>query len=180
MKWEINFIGTGSRNSSPICRYEAPVLKGIDIYNFDIVTDQLQKSRVFPSASLSLADAAIIMNTKDNCIRICTLQKGSLRILVTISGIESNSFMIRSALSPDGRMIVSGSENGRVLLWDTTGKAASSGVLSSAKFEGPVTDACWSKTHHCVALSCYSHDQVRSIYRNSFRLQLMYVSFCIF
>ena len=80
------FVSFLNRNSA---------LKDVDIYNFDIVTAQLQKSRVFPSASLSLADAAIIMNSKDNCIRICTLQKGSLRILVTISGLESSSFMIR-------------------------------------------------------------------------------------
>ncbi|CAD7958785.1 unnamed protein product [Amoebophrya sp. A25] len=78
-----------------------------------------------------------------------------------MSGTVNSRFPIRSTISPDGKVVVSGCESGRVFVFSSaTGKTvevwqAALGVQLSS----PVVDSRWSKTHHFLAFAAFGEEE---------------------
>eukprot|EP00948_MAST-09A_sp_MAST-9A-sp1_P003155 g3155.t1 len=74
------------------------------------------------------------------------------------SGSLCSNRMIRSVVSPDGTYILSGSEEGKPLVWSAiTGKKLSI-PLSSFQFPAALCDVAWHPREHLVALGAYGEN----------------------
>ncbi|CEM30086.1 unnamed protein product [Vitrella brassicaformis CCMP3155] len=106
-----------------------------------------------PPAAASL-DQCVLLNTKDNLVRMARLHHASLHIDQILAGSQCTTHPIRSVLSPDGRLVASGCESGRLVLWEVA-----SGQMKSdqprVRAPAPVMAVAWSPTHHILACAAY-------------------------
>jgi WD40 repeat protein len=64
--------------------------------------------------------------------------------------------MVKSSFSPDGRFVVSGSEDGCNLIFSSlNGQGLQEGIWGSKMFDTPLVEISWSPTAHIIALAAY-------------------------
>merc|ERR1712056_77703 len=74
-------------------------------------------------------------------------------------GVESGSYPVRAALSPDGALVACGSETGELFMWSLAdGRALPASAVPQVQLAGPVMDVVWSERHHLLAC-CALDDQ---------------------
>ena len=68
--------------------------------------------------------------------------------------------MIKSCISPDGQYLLSGSENGKPVMWDINKNNIIKQIDANwcVNFKGPVTDVAWNWKYHMVAVAGFGED----------------------
>uniref|UniRef100_A0A0G4I035 Uncharacterized protein n=1 Tax=Chromera velia CCMP2878 TaxID=1169474 RepID=A0A0G4I035_9ALVE len=100
-------------------------------------------------------DSVVLLGTLDSTCRLATLQRTSAHVQQTFSGLKASNFPVRCTMSPDGSFVLSGSESGRLCLWEAGSGRPADGKLPSLQLGAPVIDAVWSPTHHLIACCAY-------------------------
>ena len=92
---------------------------------------------------------------------VCNLQQSSLRIYTEFSGVKHFRFPIRSIISPDGKVVATGCETGRVLFFNVAnGKRIEHWEnILGLKLSSPTTDIAWSRTHHFLAVCGFGEQE---------------------
>ena len=103
------------------------------------------------------SNLSLLVHTHDDMIRVFDTK--AMTTAQRYVGAKCSRYLIDSTFSPDGAYVISGSEDGNVLLW-TVRMAKSAHVLQwSHKFSAPVTSVCWNPTMNMVAFSSFADKQ---------------------
>jgi len=125
----------------------------------EVVTTHLWRGKRLARTQLAVVDDWVLLYTRDNHIRLASLQRGVLRIELQMSGLECGNYPVRGAMSPDGMYVACGSETGELLMWKATdGTTLPSNMVPKVQLAGPVMDVVWSTRHHLIAC-CALDDQ---------------------
>ncbi|CAE7927749.1 unnamed protein product, partial [Symbiodinium sp. KB8] len=132
--------------------YASSEIMGSAIYSFEIVTKQLLQGRRITSVQASMSDDWALLFCRDHTIRLTSLQRGVLKVEQKMLGVECSSYPVRGSLSPDGKYVACGSENGELLFWTSKdGKAVVPPAVPQVRLAGPLMDTIWSEKHHLIA-----------------------------
>ena len=141
--------------------FRVPDLAGVFFYNFEIITDELSAGRAINGATLGGAEEWILLNSKDNLVRICGLQHSAIRVHMEISSCINSKFPIRSCISPDGKVIAAGCETGKLYIFSVaTGKHLETWEATvNVQLSSPIADVAWSRTHHFLAFCAFGTEE---------------------
>jgi len=100
----------------------------------------------------------LVAYCRDNCIYSFSMIRYEIRHILT--GVPSHSHSLRCTISPDGRLVAAGGEDGRAYFFDL-----SNGQLvhvlplfPSAGGSSPVNDIGWNMYQHQLAFASFGHD----------------------
>lgn len=119
--------------------------------------DTINKLMLYPSKVFK----GLIVHTRANSIRVVDLAKNeqSLSIVKNFFGVKCNRMNIKSAISPDGQYLLSGSETGYPFLWDyatslsiESKKELQCGVIDS------INDVSWNDCYNMTAVSAFGQE----------------------
>lgn len=79
-------------------------------------------------------------------------------------GSKSSRFSIKSAISPDGGYILSGSEDGVPYLWNFENKELHSTDILQLSFMDSVSDVAWAEDYHMIACCGFGKDYPILVY----------------
>ena len=103
------------------------------------------------------SNLSILVQTHDDMIRVFDTK--AMTTAQRYVGAKCSRYLLESTFSPDGAYVISGSEDGNVLLW-TVRLAKSAHVLQwSHKFNAPVTSVAWNPKMNMVAFSSFADKQ---------------------
>eukprot|EP00392_Amoebophrya_sp_AT5.2_P011588 g11667.t1 len=148
--------------------YKAPDLFGLFIYSLEVVSEELTAGKIFGGATLTNADEWVLVNAKDNLIRLCALQNNAIRVFTEMSGTLNSKFPIRSCIAPDGKTVVSGCmegpggrESGRLFFFNVaSGKHVEEwSARMPIQLSSPIVDVAWSKTHHMLGFGAFGEEE---------------------
>jgi len=102
------------------------------------------------------ADKKLLIHSRDNRLRLLDCRFFS--VTCAYSGLTNYQLPIRSTISPDGRFIISGSEDGRIFVWNVDNGTC---VRSSwdIGYAVPVIDVAWHPYDHIVAFAAPGQQQ---------------------
>jgi len=101
----------------------------------------------------------LLVHSRDNCIRSIDYGNPSgLRILGRFFGSKSAKIAIRSVVSPDGQNVLSGSEDGKLYLWDFHTNEPYNTEHLGLSIVGPATDVDWNQGYHMFAVSGFGDE----------------------
>ncbi|KAL7685091.1 putative WW domain, EF-hand domain pair, WD40/YVTN repeat-like-containing domain superfamily [Plasmopara halstedii] len=108
------------------------------------------------SLKLHPRKAHLLVHSQPNAIFQYEL-RSFLLLNKSYADVVCESLMIKSTFSPDGRFVISGSEDGRPRVYTSLyGQQIQRGVWGTHFYhDGPVLDVSWSPTAHMVALCSY-------------------------
>ncbi|KAJ1480747.1 WD40-repeat-containing domain protein, partial [Baffinella frigidus] len=100
----------------------------------------------------------LVVLARDHCIRMLDVASDRCPIVQRFSGLRCSQHQIRCDLSPDGRWLMSGSEDGQVLVWnvDTGELDASTPKERMPRCTGMSTDVAWNPAERIVAVCSFS------------------------
>jgi WD40 repeat protein len=132
-----------SAGDSTLCNYE--LLKTIQTGQSSITSLQLHPRK-----------AHLLVHTQPNAIFQYEL-RSYLLLNKSYAGVACESLLVKSTFSPDGKLVISGSEDGVPRLFTSLhGQQLQRGVWGTRFFHGcPVLDVSWSPTAHLAALCSY-------------------------
>lgn len=82
------------------------------------------------------------------------------------TGTVNESARVRSSVSPCGSMVISGSEDGKALVWDADRAGKSVNTYVDTGFSSPISDAAFHPHDNIVALCAYGDGQPILLYRH--------------
>ena len=86
------------------------------ITNKELEGDEINSIKVHPEHTNQL-----VVHSRDNCIRMVEYESSrGPRVRHRFFGAKCKDLMVQSCVSPDGQFVISGSEDGRPRIWDTT------------------------------------------------------------
>ncbi|KAG7377606.1 Jouberin [Phytophthora pseudosyringae] len=108
------------------------------------------------SLELHPRKAHLLVHTQPNALFQYEL-RSYLLLNKSYAGVACESLLLKSAFSPDGKLVISGSEDGFPRLFTSLhGQQLQRGVWGTHFFHGcPVLDVSWSPTAHMAALCSY-------------------------
>ncbi|ETL82707.1 hypothetical protein L917_17175 [Phytophthora nicotianae] len=129
----------------------APTLHGYE----RIKTIQTGQASI-TSLQLHPRKAHLLVHTQPNAIFQYEL-RSYLLLNKSYAGMACESLLVKSSFSPDGKLVISGSEDGVPRLFTSVhGQQLQRGVWGTHFFHGcPVLDVSWSPTAHMAALCSY-------------------------
>lgn len=105
----------------------------------------------------------LLIHTQDNMIRRLDVSTRAIRC--RYSGVKCFLNAQKSNLSPDGRFVVSGSDNGTIFFWNAeTGDLIDKEGKDYGFEKASVYDIAWSSQEHVIALCSYDNQPVRVYY----------------
>lgn len=100
----------------------------------------------------------LLIHTRDNCIReIDHTKRENSRIINRYYGAKFSKENIKSCLSPDGEYLLSGSEDGKVYIWGTTGVGLDTDCID-VEFKGSVNAVDWNPKYHMIAATGFGNE----------------------
>ena len=124
------------------------------IMNKELEGDEINSIRVHPEHTNQL-----IVHSRDNCIRMVEYESSrGPRVRHRFFGAKCKDLMLRSTVSPDGQFVVSGSEDGRPRVWDTTLEQSYSHKQYECKLLDLVSDCAWNPRYNMFALSGFGQN----------------------
>lgn len=103
------------------------------------------------------SNLSLLVHTQDNIVR-----NFETKVMVPSQryvGALCSKFRIESHFSPDGSFVISGSENGSVMLWTVKGSDPIPVIEWSMKFSQPVTTIAWNPAEDTIAFSSFGTGQ---------------------
>mmetsp|Transcript_6854 Transcript_6854/g.10018 ORF Transcript_6854/g.10018 Transcript_6854/m.10018 type:complete len:949 (+) Transcript_6854:39-2885(+) len=105
----------------------------------------------------------VLVHSQDNLLRIVYLDQHN--VTKRFSGVKCYLNAQKSTISPDGRILASGSQNGKVFFWNEKSQELIYPQGRDYDFGFPIYDISWSTTEHLVAFSSFgSSEPVRIFY----------------
>jgi WD40 repeat protein len=106
----------------------------------------------------------LVAYCRDNALYLFSLRSYDLRH--KFIGATCQLQNLRCAISPDGRLLVAGSENGTAHFWQTrTGKHVYTLDLGLGS-QQPIHDVTWHPTEHAVAFAAFGSDRPITVYEH--------------
>lgn len=106
----------------------------------------------------------LIVHCRDNCIRGISLSSYEPKVVRRFYGAKSSKKNILSVLSPDQNYICSGSEDGKIYLWDFNYSMQQDTNYFEIGFEDPVTDVDWNSGFHMIAVCGFGNNYPILVY----------------
>jgi len=106
----------------------------------------------------------VLVHGRDNKLRAIEAAE-PYHVVTSYAGLTSFQHPVKSIFSPDGRFVVSGSEDGKVYVWNA--KTAALELSAQDKFPVlacPVYDVAWHPSQHMFAMCAYGRGQRIFIY----------------
>src|SRR4051794_41068225 len=79
----------------------------------------------------------------------------TFKVLQNYMGVEVSDNLIKSSFSPDGKFVISGSENGQLCCWNSKTGVKQGDKIWSIRYGKPLLGVDWSQHEHLVALCSY-------------------------
>ncbi|EAY12092.1 hypothetical protein TVAG_301090 [Trichomonas vaginalis G3] len=99
----------------------------------------------------------LLIHTHDDVIRVFDTK--AMTTTTRYIGAKCRRYLIRSTFSPDGQFIISGSEDGNILIWTVKSPKSSNTVQWTNKFNKPVTSLAWNPKRNMIAISSFGEGQ---------------------
>jgi len=105
----------------------------------------------------------LLVQAHQNCLRLFDLTTFQL-VNPGFGGGNVTNSIIRCRFSPDGRYAISGSEDGKVRVWEAQSGQIVRCALAQFGFAKPLLDIGWHPSQHVVALASYGPDHLALVY----------------
>jgi WD40 repeat protein len=107
---------------------------------------------------LDKAGKRLVVLARDHCIRMLDVSSDRCPIVQRFTGLRCSQHQIRCDLSPDGRYLMSGSEDGQVHVWnvDTGELDTSTPKDRMPRCTGMSTDVAWNPAERIVAVCSFT------------------------
>ncbi|KAJ1451217.1 WD40-repeat-containing domain protein [Pelagophyceae sp. CCMP2097] len=79
-------------------------------------------------------------------------------------GSHNNACIVRAVFSPDGRVVLAGSDDGKAYAWDVATADRLPLPLSHVGYNAPLCDVAWHPKQHVVAFTCFGGDHPVLVY----------------
>ncbi|CAM9948052.1 unnamed protein product [Discosporangium mesarthrocarpum] len=99
----------------------------------------------------------LLVQAHGNTLRLFDLSTYQL-INPGYAGGAATGSLVRASFSPDGRYVVSGSEEGRLRVWDSQGGKRVQGALQVLGMACALRDVAWHPSQHVIAMAGYGQD----------------------
>ena len=125
----------------------------------DLEHDTINKIILIPTLTKSF-----LVHSRDNCIRLINISKEKPQVNLRYFGSKCTKTNIKSAVSPDGSYILSGSEEGVPHLWSLHSGLPQNTKKFECGFVDSVSDVSWSNTYHMIAMSAFGQEHPLLVY----------------
>lgn len=99
------------------------------------------------------------VHSRDNCIRLIEYESSrGPRVKARFFGTRCSNMPVSSAMSTDGQFIISGSEDGKPKIWDTSFESMLPSKYLACELLDVVSDCCWNPQYNMFALSGFSEN----------------------
>ena len=146
--WEIRL-----KDGNPICN------KIKTITHFEIEGDAINQITLEPKNKRLL-----LVHSRDNCIRTIDVNSDRARIITRFYGLKSNKTNIKSTISPDGNYVISGSEEGKPLIWSFHSATSERSDSFQCGFVDSVNDVCWNNKYNMMSISGFGQEYPVLVY----------------
>lgn len=146
--WEVRMV-----DGNPMCR------KIKTITHFEIEGDAINKITLEP-----INKRLLCVHSRDNCIRTIDVNSERARVITRFYGLKSNKSNIKSTISPDGNYVISGSEEGKPLIWSFHSATPEKSDNFQCGFVDSVSDVCWNIKYNMVAISGFGQEYPVLVY----------------
>jgi jouberin len=130
--------------------------------------EELQGDTINCMTLLPPEQREIMALSRDNVIRLLQMPRGSDKTLPIVYrrffGAVVEKFSIRSCVSPDGQYIASGSEDGKVRMWDVASGFQVDMSDWELSLKDMVADVCWSESYNMVAVAGFGSEYSVLVY----------------
>ena len=101
----------------------------------------------------------MFVQSRDNCVRLIEYESNrGPRIRKRLFGAQCKDLMVRCTVSPDGQYLISGSEDGKPYIWNTTLEEAQYVKNYQCKLLDLVSDCQWNPRYNMFALSGFGQN----------------------
>lgn len=102
----------------------------------------------------------LFVMSRDNKVRVMEMRE-PFSLVRGYGGLKSQDHSVKATISPDGQYVLSGSDDGRLCIWDSIGDQL---VLQDAmdrlpRWPNPVYDVAWHPSQHMIAVASYGKGQ---------------------
>ena len=120
----------------------------------ELLGDQINQIIMHPESEKQL-----FVQSRDNCVRLVQYENAQgPRIKKRLFGAKCKDLMVRCAVSPDGLYLISGSEDGKPYIWDTTDERLEKVKGYQYKLLDLVSDCQWNPRYNMFAVSGFGHN----------------------
>jgi jouberin len=128
------------------------------IENKELICDNVNKIMFEPRRG------RLIVHSRDNCIRLVDIDSDKSKVIVRFFGLKCSKTNIKSAVSPDGNYIISGSEEGKPCLYSLLSGISLPTEKYECEFFDSVSDICWNEVYNMFAMTGFGHEYPILVY----------------
>lgn len=138
---------------------------GIDgISRRSIVKEDEIKGVSITSLSMEKSEYSVLVHTQDNMLRLF-----EAKVMIPsqrYAGAQCQKYQMRSCLSPDGKFVLAGSEDGTAVLWSSQHGTVIAVPEWKFRYEYPLTALAWNRVENMIAFSSFGDGQPILIFKH--------------